>query len=513
MNSPDIKEIKGKLFAVRLNPPTATVAEGSLPKGKLWQREIPVANRNFSKINAAKAYKAAFAGIWLFTLVLYLRPQDFFPPLGALQLGKIVAFLTPIAYYASKAAVRERMIWPLEIKLLCLIAGLGLLFLPIAASKQDSIDALMDPLIKVVIIITLYVNVVKTREKLSSIFKLVTFCGAVLSVSAIKSYGNGEFSYAGSRASGVQGMLGNPNDLATALVLLLPHAIVLGLSANKVWRLIYFGCAALMSVGVLITYSRGGFLGLIVAAGLMAWKLGRGKRLKVALAVALLSSVMLVSLPGSYGSRISTIFNIESDTTGSAQERRELLYQAIDLALRHPIIGIGIGNFDVYSFNSHVAHNSYFEIAAELGWIGFIAYMVVTFLPITSSRRIEKLKEHSETKEDLNIYHFSIAIQAMAAAYIVVSFFASIQYQWFIYYIAAYGVALRQITGIEAADNKSQSLFALVRPGHLIHPQKNSTIGGRLWDAGKRRFHSKPNGNSSHRREAVNQLTAGKEIR
>ena len=39
----------------------------------------------------------------------------------------------------------------------------------------------------------------------------------------------------------------------------------------------------------------------------------------------------------------------------------------------------------------------------------------------------------------------SVGLQATLAAYIVCSFFASIQYQWYLYYPVAYGVAMRRI--------------------------------------------------------------------
>jgi hypothetical protein len=49
-------------------------------------------------------------------------------------------------------------------------------------------------------------------------------------------------------------------------------------------------------------------------------------------------------------------------------------------------------------------------------------------------------------------YYLSIALQAAFAAYIICTLFGSVQYQWFLYYLAAYAVAVRRIHAIEQID-------------------------------------------------------------
>jgi hypothetical protein len=41
--------------------------------------------------------------------------------------------------------------------------------------------------------------------------------------------------------------------------------------------------------------------------------------------------------------------------------------------------------------------------------------------------------------------YLSISLQAAIAAYLVCSFFASLQYQWYLYYLVAYAIALRKL--------------------------------------------------------------------
>jgi O-antigen ligase len=396
----------------------------------------------------------AFAGVYLFTLMLYARPNDLFPVLGAFPLVKIVSISVLLIYIGSKISAGERLsVWTLEMTMLMVIAAMGLLLMPIAVSPQQSIDMLTDTYLKTVIIFILMINLIDTRQRIFSMWKLVVICGAALGVGAIKSYINGEFAMKGLRIEGlVGGMFENPNDLATALDLLLPFAVVLTLLSKGLSRLFYLVCAAVLAIGVLFTLSRGGFLGLIASSGVLLWKLGRSRRLKTTLGVALICGILLAVMPGGYGARITTIFNNEQDATGSAQQRRELLERAASVAISRPIVAVGMGNFHIYSIKEKAAHNSYLEIAAELGVMGLIAYLILILAPLRSLHRIERQTRGMRTKSEREMYWLSVSIQAAFIAYMVCSFFASIQYLWYLYYTAAYAVALRQIHAAEELE-------------------------------------------------------------
>jgi len=396
----------------------------------------------------------AFAGVYLFTLMLYARPNDLFPALGDFPLVKIVSISVLLIYIGSKISAGEKLsVWTLEMTMLVVIAALGLLLMPIAASPKQSMDMLTDTYLKTVIIFILMVNLIDTRQRIFSMWKLVVVCGAALGVGAIKSYIKGEFAMKGLRIEGlVGGMFENPNDLATALDLLLPFAVALTLISKGLARLFYLVCAAVLAIGVLFTLSRGGFLGLIASSGVLLWKLGRWRRLKTILGVALICGILLAVMPGGYGARITTIFNTEQDQTGSAQQRRELLERAASVAISRPIVGVGMGNFHIYSIKEKAAHNSYLEIAAELGVMGLIAYLILILAPLRSLHRIERQTRGMRTKSEREMYWLSVSIQAAFIAYMVCSFFASIQYLWYLYYTAAYAVALRQIHAAEEME-------------------------------------------------------------
>ena len=395
--------------------------------------------------------------------MLYARPNDLFSAIGDFPLVKIVAIGAMVIYIVSKSGAGARpSVWTLEMSMLLVIAVLGMLLMPFAASPNDSLDALTDTYLKTVIIFILMVNLLDTRQRIFSLWKLVVICGAVLGVGAINSYIKGEFTAQGLRIEGlVGGMFENPNDLATALDLLLPFAVLLMLISKGFARLFFLCCAAVLTIGVLVTLSRGGFLGLIALGGVLLWKMGRGRRLKTTLAAALICGILFAVMPGGYGNRVATIFNTEEDQTGSAQLRRELMERAASIAISRPVVGVGMGNFHIYSIREKEAHNGYLEIAAELGVTGLIAYLIVIFAPLISLRRIERQTRGMRSKGEREMYWLSVSVQAALVAYMVCSFFASIQYLWYLYYTAAYAVALRQIHAAEEMEASLSEYQAL----------------------------------------------------
>src|SRR5215470_7546019 len=461
----------GALFNRRATSSSAVLYAQSRP-GSLFKRraERPSAVAQSGEIDLTLASGAggargkqwlAFAGVYLFTLMLYARPNDLFPALGDFPLVKIVAIGVLLIYIGSKAGARLS-VWTLEMTMLMVIATLALLFMPVAASPKDSLDTLSDTFIKTVIIFILMVNLIDTRQRIFSLWKLVVICGVALGVSAIKSYAKGEFTAQGLRIEGlVGGMFENPNDLATALDLLLPFAVLLTLISKGLARLFYLGCAAVLTIGVLVTLSRGGFLGLIASSGVLLWKLGKGRQLKTILGAALICGILFAVMPGGYGARIATIFNNEQDQTGSAQLRRELMERAATIAVSRPIVGVGMGNFHIYSIKEKAAHNAYLEIAAELGVTGLIAYLFVIFAPFRSLHRIERQTRGMRSKSEREMYWLSVTIQGAFITYMVCSFFASIQYLWYLYYTAAYAVALRQIHAAEEMEASLSEYQAL----------------------------------------------------
>jgi len=413
--------------------------------------------------HGASSHSLAFAGLFLFTLLLYVRPNELFPDLfGDSPIMKIVAIGTLIVYIMGKLGRGERLsIWPVEMSALAAIILLGLVLTPIAAAPQSSIDLLTDTFFKVSVIFVLMLNLVDTRERLLRVMKLVVLCGTGIAAGSIEKFIEGKFTATvqgvGVRIEGtVGGIFGNPNDLAMALDLLLPLTIVLALTSKAAGRVLYLTCAFVLAMGVVVTFSRGGFLGLAAAGGVLLWKLGRNNKLSMAMAALSACAVLALSMPAGYSDRLFTIIHTENDTTNSAQERQGEMKQALDLASRHLVLGIGMSNYPFYSNHAIRAHNSYIEVAAELGVAGLLAYLILIFGPLRSMKRIERDASRSNDPERRQLRFLAAGVHASIIGYLVCAVFSSAQYQWYLFYPVAYAVSLRRLYAASGNNPESE---------------------------------------------------------
>jgi O-antigen ligase len=151
---------------------------------------------------------------------------------------------------------------------------------------------------------------------------------------------------------------------------------------NVALKVLYAGCTILMIAGTMVTFSRGGFLGLVVSGAVLAWKLGRRNRMAVVLVSVLVVGSFFAFAPGGYGQRLLSLFDSNLDAVGSSSARQELLKHSIKVAVRHPLFGVGMGNYHIYSPQNHVSHNAYTQVAAELGMAALVFYTLFIITPL-----------------------------------------------------------------------------------------------------------------------------------
>jgi putative inorganic carbon (hco3(-)) transporter len=231
---------------------------------------------------------------------------------------------------------------------------------------------------------------------------------------------------------------------------MIPLAFVLGLeNKNPLRKIVFWGTTLLMIAAVIITFSRGGFIGLIIMALVLVRKFGRRNKTAALGALVLGVVFFLAVAPGAYAGRLATIFDSASDITGSSSQRTVVLKRSILVALRYPIFGVGLGNFHHKSEQELGTHNAYTQVAAETGIAAMVFYIIFLVHPLRKLRMIER--EMFERNENTRYYYLAIGIQASLIGYMVASFFAAVAYQWYAYYLVAYAIALRRIYYLQEA--------------------------------------------------------------
>jgi O-antigen ligase len=107
------------------------------------------------------------------------------------------------------------------------------------------------------------------------------------------------------------------------------------------------------------------------------------------------------------------------------------------------VFGVGMDNYILFSNFNKASHNAYTQVASEMGVAATVFYVLFMVAPFKRLRNIER--ESSEIKSRRRFYYLAIGLQASLAAYMVASFFASVAYLWYVYYLVAYSVCLRRI--------------------------------------------------------------------
>lgn len=219
------------------------------------------------------------------------------------------------------------------------------------------------------------------------------------------------------------GTFGQPNPFGGFMGLLAPIALMSVLNYGmRFWKtrrtqdfyllLFYTLACAILFAGIVISWSRGAWLGVVVAMMVMFLALPRKTLYGVGLAgvALLLTGALWISgaLPASVIARISSSteeFFAFQDVRGvdispenyPVVERLAHWQAALNMARAHPWLGVGLGGYEIAYpdyrlINWHEplghAHNYYLNILAEGGIIGLLAYGKVWLLIIWLTWRV-----------------------------------------------------------------------------------------------------------------------------
>jgi O-antigen ligase len=401
---------------------------------------------NLSATFLKHGHAFSYATLFLFTLILYARPAEFYPSALTASIALLVGIATLGFFIPTQLSLEGTLTArPREVNLVLLFCLTGLLSVPFAINREEAWVEFSGTFIRCIVIFVVIVNVVRTEARLKGLIFLAMAAGIWLSVEAINEYRLGLMTVEGYRAAGRgTGIFGNTNDMALHLVTILPISVALMLGSKGAARKFLYGaCAAVMISAIVLSYSRGAFLGLVVVLIFFTLKLGGRHRVEILLAVLGMALVVLMA-PSGYGGRLLSIFDPSLDAAGSADARRGELFRSIYVALRHPLLGIGMGNYqNEMSYTGHVTHNAYTQVAAEMGVAALFCYTMFIITPLRKLAQIAR--ETFATRHNSQYYYLTVGLQASLLGYMVSSFFLSVAYLWYVYYLVGFAVCIRRL--------------------------------------------------------------------
>ena len=198
------------------------------------------------------------------------------------------------------------------------------------------------------------------------------------------------------RVWGPGGFIGGNNEIALALIVVIPLMRYLQLQATNRWVRHGWSAAMLLSAAAALgSHSRGALLA-IAAMAVFLW-LKSPKKAGFGVFLLLAGMLLVIFMPENWSDRMHTIGSYEEDA--SAMGRINAWWTAVNVARAH-VTGAG---FDMYSpvifsrfapdpRDIHAAHSIYFQVLGEHGFIGLFLFLAIWWSVWRMARSITNTK-------------------------------------------------------------------------------------------------------------------------
>jgi len=267
--------------------------------------------------------------------------------------------------------------------------------------------------------------------------------------------------------------LGDENDVALAMLLILPVAVYLFRQSRSLPGRLFWGAGSVaIFLAVLFTFSRGGFIGLVVLMLYWAWT--SRNRVKAIGALVLAAGLVLAVAPGRYWARMETITETSS---GTALTRRNYWAAARRVFYDSPIWGVGGHNLGVllpdYAIDfdpekrarhwGKAAHSMYFQLLAEFGLIGVFLIGWVILLNFRDLREVIALNRMGRCPPSMGDLARSLRLSWVG--FLVPAAFLSVLTYPHLYYLTALTVVVHRLAFAESVEMEIEPIGGLQRAG------------------------------------------------
>lgn len=265
--------------------------------------------------------------------------------------------------------------------------------------------------------------------------------------------------------------IGNANETAASLVMggTLAAALAFALRGRPVLRLLTAIAVPLCVFAVFLTLSRGGLVALgasLIAAIVVAGR-RRGPVLGLA-AVAVLATVLYFGAFAPVEARDRVL------ELGGGTGRTDIWTVGWRMVKDHPLVGVGADNFPVASVhyllepgalmrtdfivdNPKVAHNTYLNVLAELGIVGFFLLLVIIALPLRCAAQAIGFAARAG---DRQLEVLARAMVVVIVGLLAADFFGSRQYSKQLWLVLSLGPVLLQVSRAELASRHAEGAAA-----------------------------------------------------
>jgi probable O-glycosylation ligase (exosortase A-associated) len=391
-----------------------------------------------------------FVGLLAYYWLAYMRPQNMaFGFSRDLPLSLLVAVAMVIGLVLAMG--RERFVTLRLQTVLLSLLGIWISLTVLTAVVPEMSQVVYGQYWKAILVSVLATGMVLDRRRLRWVILVVVasigFLGAKRGLFGMLRSGT-------RYDDGPGGFMSDNNSFALALNMVLPLLVGVALVEKQRWlRLAAAVTAALCTLCILFTFSRGGLLTLAAVGGLLIWRSQR--RLVVAglLALSFAGFIFISSdqVKNDYIRRATSISNYEEDS--SAKGRLNAWETSWRVFLDYPVFGVGPNNLEAVFFRYapdtsrfHVSHNAYFQLLSECGLPALLLFLAVLG---TALWRLERLRTTTPIPW---VEVQARMLQISIIGYMVGATFLNMAYCELIYTILSLTVSLDVVARRETAE-------------------------------------------------------------
>jgi O-antigen ligase len=200
-----------------------------------------------------------------------------------------------------------------------------------------------------------------------------------------------------------EGFVFEPNTFAMFQIFLIPILVFFTGAVQKprIARLVFLALIVASVCVLILSFSRGGFVGLMCLVVTLLVVERRSKPLLIS-GVALIAAGIVV-MPAVYWDRVKSLLDFASGGTSdfAIMTRVETMRAAFKLSVSNPLLGVGIDNFmsRAARFNPYplTVHNTPLQILSELGIFALALFVGIVVCNIAIIRRMMARRDDPET--------------------------------------------------------------------------------------------------------------------
>jgi O-antigen ligase len=267
------------------------------------------------------------------------------------------------------------------------------------------------------------------------------------------------------------GVVGNANDFAGHLILVLPFLLWMASSSKVfVWRIAALGLVGYGLILILKTGSRGAAVAL---AAQLLFVLIRGsarQRITLLVMVPVVAAIALSVVPQDILGRLRSFGSgpqVDEGALESSLSRTRVFKLSLEYMIRHPIFGVGPGQFSIFegthdllpgmAHGSYLdTHNSYTQPGSECGVPGLFFFLAGTITTIILLNKTYKQARSRPDCEDIRSFLF-FTMMAVVGFYTCITF---LNFAYFFYepFLGGFAIALARAANAEFRQRSLQSL-------------------------------------------------------